>query len=443
MEEFVVHPLLQTDRYGKIFLYTTQNDTACVPRHTIQMSELVRPRVLQDAVKSALMRFPHMTVGIRATETSYEYRMVAEEPVVLPFDNAGKRYTIGSSDTNGYMFLVGYQGKNIYMEYQHSTSDGRGFEEFIRCVLFYYLKRCGKLIENDGTIRAHDTHYTPAESEDGYKYLDTLTPSAEGIYQKPEALHADGLTWDDDAPEIVNEVTFPFSDLRAVAKKYGVSPLTIIAPTFCRAFFNKFGMGQDKPVIAQIPVDMRQVIESITTRYFICFIDLPYEAAWQDLPLTDTFQRAKEFLESQMEPEQLLYRAKAASDACRTLHLKDIPLAEKEQEARKMTRTFVQSDSFLITNVGRFALPPSMEPYVTGYGAVLPCAAQPFAMLISSYGGTMKISIAQRDHDLAVCSDFVSMLNGLDIRARMESYPFYVTQYDGAICTAGENTSLT
>ncbi|MCB6366551.1 hypothetical protein LI291_10250 [Intestinibacillus massiliensis] len=439
MEEFIVHPLLQTDRYGKIFLYTTQNDTACVPRHTIQMDAPVRPKLLQQAVKDALLRFPHMSVGIRATATSYEYRMVGEEPVVLPFDNARHRYTIGSEDTHGYMFLVGYQGNNIYMEYQHSTSDGRGFEEFIRCVLFQYLKLCGKPVENDGTIRAQDSYYTPAESEDAYRYLDGLEPSGEGLYEKPAALHADGLSWDDDAPEIVCEVTFPFSELRAVAKQYDVSPLTVIAPTFCRAFYNKFGAGQDKPVIAQIPVDMRQVIESVTTRYFICFIDLPYEAAWQEKPLPEAFRLAKGFLSRQMEPELLLYRAKVASDACRNLHQKDIPLAEKEQEARKMTRDFVTSDSFLITNVGRFTLPESMAPYVKGYGAVLPCAAQPFAMLISSYGGTMKVSIAQRDHDLAVCSDFTALLGGLGVRARMESYPFYVTRYDGAACTKGQD----
>lgn len=435
MEEFIVHPLLQTDRYGKIFLYTTQNDAACVPRHTIQMSEPVRPQQLQRAVKAALMRFPHMTVGIRPTPTSYEYHMVGEEPVVLPFDNARFRYTIGSSDTNGYMFLVGYQGNNIYMEYQHSISDGRGFEEFIRCVLFQYLVLCGKPVENDGTIRAQDSYYTPAESEDAYRYLDDLDPSPEGIYQKPEALHAEGLSWSDDAPEIINEVTFRFSELRAVSKQYGVSPLTVIAPAFCRAFYSKFGRGQDKPVIAQIPVDMRQVIESVTTRYFICFIDLPYEAAWQTLPLKETFRLSKDFLESQMAPEQLLYRAKAASDACRNLHLKDIPLAEKEQEARKMSRDFVLADSFLITNVGRFCLPESMLPYIEGYGAVLPCGAQPFAMLISSYKDTMKISIAQRDHDMEVCCNFVTMLHELGIHAQMESYPFYVTRYDGAICT--------
>lgn len=65
------------------------------------------------------------------------------------------------------------------------------------------------------------------------------------------------------------------------------------------------------------------------------------------------------------------------------------------QAAQKVTTDFVLEDSFLITNVGRFALPESCRPYVLDYGAILPCAVQPFALLISSYGDKMKLSVAR------------------------------------------------
>lgn len=431
MEPFITHPVLQTDRYAKIFLYTTQNDVACVPRHTIHMKDKVLPKKLQEAVKTALMRFPHMMLGIEAKETRYEYRILNADPVVLPFDGERLRYSIGSKDTNGYMFLVGYQGNKIYMEYQHSISDGRGFEEFIKCVLYHYLKLCGCPVENDGTIRATDSAYVIEESEDAYRKLDGMTPSSDGIYKKTEALHADALQWQDDAPEIVTEITFTFHQLRDVYKKYQVTPLSILAPVFSRAFFNKFDKGEGKPVISQIPVDLRQFVPSMTTRYFICFIDLPYEAEWNQLPLPEVFHKTKDFLDTQMQEEQLLFRAKQASDTCRTLHESEIPLAEKEQKARKATRDFVLTDSFLVTNVGRFDLPACMQPYVTGYGAVLPCGAQPFALLISSYDGMMRVSIAQRDHNLSVVCEVVRLLESLGIDAKMESYPYYVTRYSG------------
>lgn len=432
--DFQELPLLRTDSYAKIFLYNTHETVACVPRHTIRMSETVRPDVLQRAVAETLLRFPHMMLGIEPTETGFRYVQNVQEPVVLPFDGTDTRYTIGSKDTNGFLFLVGYKDDTITMEYQHSISDGRGFEEFIRSVLFRYLQLCGKPVENDGSVRGMDTRYSPDESADGYSQLAEREFSSEGIWKKPEALHADALTNLGDGPEIVCEVTFPFSALHAYAKAEGVSPLSVIAPLFMRAFDEKFGAGQDKPVIAQIPVDLRPLLPTATTRYFICFIDLPYLPEYRAMPFAAVCRETKTFLKTQMEPEQLMYRAKAASDRCRALHETDMPRAEKCAAGQELCKSFVLEDSFLITNVGEFRLPASCTPYVLDYGAVLPTAVQPFALLISSYNGKMKLSIAQRDHDLTVVAGLVRGLAEIGVRADSRAYPFAVTKYDGNLC---------
>nr|WP_297172100.1 hypothetical protein [uncultured Agathobaculum sp.] len=430
------YPLLRTDSYAKIFLYNTHETVACVPRHTITLRERVKPDVLQRAAQAALLRFPHMMLRVEATDTAFRYRQNTLPPVVLPFDGVEKRYAIGSKDTHGYMFLVGYQENTITMEYQHSISDGRGFEEFIRCVIFQYLTLCGYPVENDGSVRGMDTRWSPDESADGYAQLADQKFSPDGIWKKPEAAHAWALTDLGDAPEIVTEVTFSFAQLHDYGKLIGVSPLSIIAPLFMRAFDRKFG-GGDQPVIAQIPVDLRSLLPTSTTRYFICFIDLPYLPAYRGLPLDEVFRRTKAFLNTQMAREQLLYRAKAASDRCRELHEADMPLAEKMAAGQKICKDFVLEDSFLITNVGRFALPASCMPYVLDYGAVLPCAAQPFAMLISSFGERMKLSVAQRDHDMQVVAGLCEGLHAIGVQAESKSYPFRVTRYNGLVC--GQN----
>lgn len=428
------YPLLRTDSYGKIFLYNTHETVACVPRHIIRMKETVKPDILQQAVAAALLRFPHMMLGVEPTETGFRYRQNVRQPVILPFDGVEQRYMIGSKDTNGYLFLVGYQGKTITMEYQHSISDGRGFEEFIRCVLFQYLQLCGYPVTNDGSVRSMDSVFTPDESADGYQQLQDREFSPEGIWHKPEAIHAWDMTNKGDGPEVVTEITFPFAELHSLSKELDVSPLSIIAPLFMKAFDEKFGNGEDKPVISQIPVDLRPLMPTATTRYFICFIDLPYFPEYRNLELPEVFRRTKTFLKSQMQSEQLMYRAKAAADRCLQLHEADIPLEDKRKAAQKTTIDFVLEDSFLITNVGRFKMPESCMEYIQDYGAILPCAAQPFAMLISSFGDNMKLSVAQRDHDFQVVELLTNSLQQLGIHANTDSYPFMVTKYDGIRC---------
>ena len=109
-------------------------------------------------------------------------------------------------------------------------------------------------------------------------------------------------------------MTFPFAQLHDYGKSIGVSPLSIVAPLLMRAFDHKFG-EPDKPVISQIPVDLRPLLPSATTRYFICFIDLPYLPEYRDLPLDEVFKRTKAFLKQpRWSASSLLYRAKAAAD---------------------------------------------------------------------------------------------------------------------------------
>ena len=103
------------------------------------------------------------------------------------------------------------------------------------------------------------------------------------------------------------------------------------------------------------------------------------------------------------------------------------------QAAQKVTTDFVLEDSFLITNVGRFAL-PKLPSYVLDYGAITRCAVQAVALLISSWN-EMKLSVAQRDHDMQVVEDLCASLQRLGInRRRRSAYPFVVTRYNGLEC---------
>ena len=262
------------------------------------------------AVEQALLRFPHMMLTAEPTETAFRYRRNVQPAVVLPFDGVSTRYTIGSKDTNGYLFLVGYHDKTIYMEYQHSISDGRGFEEFIRCVLFQYLKTAVSRLRMTALCAAWIPAGLPEESANGYEQLADREFSPDGIWKKAGGCSCPEVQWGADGSEVVTEVTFPFSQLHDYAKSIGVSPLSVLAPLMMKAFDDKFG-GTDKPVIAEIPVDLRPLLPTLTTRYFICFIDLPYFPEYRDLPNDEVFRRTKAFLKDQMQREQLLYRAKS------------------------------------------------------------------------------------------------------------------------------------
>ncbi|MBS7224651.1 MAG: hypothetical protein KH050_04825 [Clostridiaceae bacterium] len=93
----VVNHLLDVDSYGCLFMYATHQDLTTAPRHIIRMTEPVDPELLREALKIALLRFPQMGLGLVRGRTQYQYRLITEPPVVLPFEDISPYY-IGSED---------------------------------------------------------------------------------------------------------------------------------------------------------------------------------------------------------------------------------------------------------------------------------------------------------------------------------------------------------
>ena len=73
-----------------------------------------------------------------------------------------------------------------------------------------------------------------------------------------------------------------------------------------------------------------------------------------------------------------------------------------------------------------------MQEYIEDYGAILPCAYQPLGILVSSYRGIMKVSLAQRDFSSKLAYAFAKELENCGISVRQTSYEYHPTRYEGS-----------
>ena len=422
-------PILNVDTYGNIFMYATHRDLTTSPRHIIRMSQPIQPELLQQAVELALIRFPQMAVGLTRGKTEYSYRYIEKPPVVLPFDNHISPYWIGSADNNGYLFVCGYCRNTIIMEYQHCIADGHGFDEFIRCVLFEYLTLCGHDIENDGSIRTRETEFDPTECEDGYELLNHVIRSDKNHQKDIPSFHIKGLNGDSEANELVTEITFPFAQLKSFTKTNGGTPMTFVMTALSRAMYKTY--KPKEAIVAEIPMDLRPLVPSNTTHFFVSLLDLPFLPEYQNMSFADACRNCAEYFSTQRELKHSAWWAKMNGDTVFSIHNTAMPISEKETVMRKRARNYIHRDSFILTNIGSFHLPESMQKYVLDYAAILPCASQPFGVLVSSYQGNLKISLAQRDCNMHLVRNLLNELAGTGVHASTYSYPFHTTRYDG------------
>lgn len=432
MMNHVVNHLLDVDSYGCLFMYATHRDLTTAPRHIIRMTEPVDPALLREALKIALLRFPQMGLGLVRGKTQYRYRLLTEPPVVLPFEDVSPYY-IGSADTNGYLFCCGYQGNTIYLEYQHCTSDGRGFNEFIKCVLFYYLKLRGYAIENDGSIRTLETDFRPEENEDGFVKLRKAEQSDAAHVEDVPAFHLPEYDNMEDENELTTEITLPFSQVRRYVKQNDISPLTFLMTAICHAMYRTYYEGTERKeaIVAEVPMDLRTYIASPTVRFFVALLDLPFHYEYFHLPFVEACRRLSAFFDTQRALPHAAYWALKNAARVSAGHQADMPIAEKEQMMREQARAYIRRDSFILTNIGPFHIPISMERHIADYGAILPCAHQPFGILVSSYCDTLKVALSQRDLRPDLVNHLVDVLGEIGFHAHTRSYMYHPTRYSG------------
>ena len=427
-----VNHLLDVDSYGCLFMYATHRDLTTAPRHIIRLTEDVRPEELREAVKIALLRFPQMGLGLTRGEKSYRYRLLDKPPVVLPFEDRSPYY-MGSADTNGYLFTCGYKGKTIYMEYQHCMSDGRGFNELIKCVLYYYFKLCGKPVENDGSIRTLETDYTPEENEDGFIKLRKAHQSDENHYSDVSSFHLPEFDGHEDDDEWTSEITLSFPQVRKFIKANDITPLTFLMTAISHALYRTYYVGTDhrEAIVAEVPMDLRTYIDSPTVRFFVALLDLPFHYEYFSLPFVEAAQKMSEYFDTQRALPHAAYWALKNANRVFNNHKSDMLIDEKEAFMREQARDYIRRDSFILTNIGPFHVPVSMEKYIADFGAILPCAHQPFGILVSSYRNTLKIALSRRDPRPDLVNNLVQVLEENGFPAQAYSYQFHVTRYDG------------
>lgn len=421
---------LTIDTNGKTYLYGSHLTCGCVPRFTVKLSRNIDEGALKEAVSVTLKRFPQMAVGIGRDRYHYYFVPLASPSPV--FHNCGGTVrNMGTEDTNGYLFCISYNSKEIFFDFFHALGDGIGFLMFIKSVLYHYLEQLGLPVENDGSIRTKETAFSACEAEDAVLKIE---PDGRAEYPRFPAYRVPNITTEDDPADTVVQIRLPFSDLRGITKQYQASPVTFICPLFSHALYEQYcaDTPYEKPIIAAIPVNMRPYFPSETTRNFISCAGIPYDKKMCDLRFDQILNISKGLLDFQTQAHELAHDAK--KNALDTLALLDAEISVEEKHAimnRSITAASSQT-TYIITNMGNLSLPACMEEHIKEIYPCLPTAQNPFTMALLSYRGELVINVAQRFADTSVCQRFVQLMNKAGIPAHITRvYPLHTMRYNG------------
>lgn len=383
-------------------------------RNHFTMEDDVDPELLKEAVCVVREYFWPLRMSLVVHKGSLMHEEIQNEPPVFHREN--RSYTLGTEDTNGYMYYVLYQDKEIDFFICHGLSDATALSVCIWFILKVYcsLKYPGhENFDVDSEYRKlniWETHNPYEEFEGKDK-----TQLALADYQKGFTIPGGS---DYSVYDVVN-IDIPLEQAMKVIKRIGVTPITFFTALFDRAIRESCAVG-DAPILSFITMDLRRLLGKFPLAGYTGTAAMTYLPEYDSLDIEELCRRFHDDLESQRDVDTQNAMIKMNLYMTKLMELKFLPLGVRLKMLSLILEKGEQLGTYAATNVGKFTLPDekvvSLRAFATGL-------TQTYLGIIST-GDTMNVSFTYYLHEKRIIDRFMDLLNSEGIETE-----YYIERY--------------
>ena len=244
-------------------------------RMQVTMTEEVDRAVLAKAVNAVLPRFPQYDVTLKGGFIWYRFER-ARTPVTVGDVNDWGMSPLPLFEKGARTFRFNTQGKDIYADFFHAMGDGAGTGEFLKAVVFEYLKEKGCPVQAEEKVITTDSAADPEESEDAFhRYYKPLPLKDLEIksMQGSKAFHIEGTRYENGGTECV-QYTLPSHEVVALCHSLGCTVTEYLGAAFAMAVYDGMIAGKKKKTRAIqlfMPINLRRFFPSRTLKNFSLF----------------------------------------------------------------------------------------------------------------------------------------------------------------------------
>lgn len=393
---------MELDNAAKLYPAITSNDLTSVFRITATLREPVKYNALREAVTLTSRRFPYFSVSLGSgffwhflEFNQREPRIQAEEEIPCTAFAIRRK--------NEPLYRIVARGNRISVEFLHILTDGSGALEYLKSLLFSYLKLCGYPVGNPGNIILPGTPFSKEETEDSYnRFFRRLPPPTKSrqAWHLPFRLNA--------KPRLrVLAAEMSTGELLTEARKYKVTLTEYLVAVYFLAlqqiFLDSGGLKKNRKnlVRIQVPVNMRSKFPTRTMRNFSLFV-LPE----LDLRLgTYTFEEILRSVHHQMQMysdlKQIARFLSSNVSYEKLFIIRIMPLFIKKMVTAAIYRGLASKRfTGTVTNLGLVTLLPEMGAMVNALEFIPPPPNPKVKTVcgIISYDGRLRITFANITH---------------------------------------------
>lgn len=349
------------DNAAKIYPAIVSKKNSVIYRVAFILKEIVQKDVLQSALEKTVKRYPTMEVKIKKGLFWYYFETNTNTPKVQQ-EVLTPCVMIDPKQTQGYLFRILYNNKRIALECFHSLTDGYGAIEFLKTLVYEYLRLLGYEIDAEDMVKPACEYPKKYELEDSF--LKYYNPKETVGWKEEHAQHITG-TLLESGQKVVHGV-MDASRLNAFAKQKGVTLTEYLTTILALSIYEenmKFGVYK-KPIKISVPVNLRGVFASKTLRNFSSYINVQINI-YEPLTFDTVAKQVTDQLKHGVKKENLYRRINANVKAERNYLMRVVPLFIKNIVLRQVNHLFGSKlISTNLSNLGIIRVPESMAQHI-------------------------------------------------------------------------------
>ncbi|MGI6577981.1 MAG: alpha/beta hydrolase [Eubacteriales bacterium] len=414
---------MRLDNAAKIYPAAYRHNRNHTFRLSATLVEDVDVPVLQSALDITVRRFPSIAVRLRRGLFWYYLEEIPRAPEIMeekgcplmrmPFENIRKC---------AFRVLV-YRGR-IAVEFFHALTDGSGGMVFLKTLVAEYLKqKYGAAIPfTDGVLNRLETP-DDEELEDSYlKYAGKVTKKRTGA----SAYRLRGTPDEDGFLRLTTMMT-DVSNALNVARSKGITLTALMCSVLIKAIYEiqneSVPISQQKHVLIQVPVNLRNLFKSRTVRNFSLYIKPGIDPRLGEWSFDEICRKVYHSMAAEITAKEMAAGIASNVRDEQALIIRVMPLFIKNAVLKAAYNIIGEGKECLtLSNLGAVKIPEEMKRYVTRMDFILGARpGHPYNCAMISYGDTLYLNIARIVKEPQLELKVYQILRDLGIKIKVES----------------------
>lgn len=392
------------DSVGKFYSSQAGSTAQTVFRLSATLVDDIEEEVLQRAVERTIQVFPSFNVCLRSGMFWHYLEQASGAPEVH-LENLPICYGL-HVDTKSILFRVSYYRERINFEVSHIVSDGRGAMNFFKTLIQAYIQDRYAIKDLSFEYDGSDTQ----KSENSFdKYYDRSMSSSdeeeEGQDNERQNAKVYRLSgFHDKGDPTYMEFHLGMKSVHTLARAQGVSMTALMIAVLVHSI--RFDMRQrdrHREIRVGIPVDLRQVFSSTTTKNFFGLATLSYLPAGEE-SVEELAGLMNEKLKEATTPERLTSRVNRLVSLEKNPILRFAPLFIKDLILEIADWVNARDVTTSVSNLGRVSFDERLSPYIRDVNVLTSTTGLSFT--ICSFGDDLSIGISTLYSNLDILKHF-------------------------------------